>query len=192
MKLLVLTIGLALALEAEVHTLTLKQVTERALTQSPDALLARLDEQRAEYDAAAARDPYYPKFHVGSGLGKAFGFPMLGGSAPSVFEARGSAPSTTVSWRSNSSRLAKPRAVRRSVGHGGASRRCSAPSRRIWMPQSAKRVWRRWRGARSRARGSRTRSSRAADRGTRVGRGGQAVGSRVRRRGGAACGVDGG
>jgi outer membrane protein len=120
MKLLVLTIGLALALEAEVHTLTLKQVTERALTQSPDALLARLDEQRAEYDAAAARDPYYPKFHVGSGLGKAFGFPMLGGSAPSVFEARGSA---SVYNRKLAFELKQARETARGATIGGAQRR---------------------------------------------------------------------
>ena len=91
MKLLVVTAGLAFSLAAEVHTLTLKQVSERALTQSPDAILSRLDEQRAQRDIEVARDPYTPKFIVGSGLGKSFGFPMIGGAAPSVFEARGSA-----------------------------------------------------------------------------------------------------
>lgn len=93
MKLLpILTmLGLAQGLCAETHTLTLRQVAERALTQSPDALLSRLDEQRAARDVDAARDPYTPRFTVGSGLGKSFGFPMIGGSAPSVFEARGGA-----------------------------------------------------------------------------------------------------
>lgn len=90
MKLLILACGLTCGLGAEIHTLTLKQVADRAMTQGPEALLARLDEQRAQRDVEAARDPYTPKFYVGSGLGKSFGFPMIGGSAPSVFEARGS------------------------------------------------------------------------------------------------------
>jgi hypothetical protein len=49
MKLMLLSsllAGASLA-QAEVHALTLKQVAERAMTQSPDVLLARLDEQRA-------------------------------------------------------------------------------------------------------------------------------------------------
>src|SRR5262245_61637236 len=87
MKFLILTAGFALGLRAEVHTLTLKQVAERAMTQSPDALLSRLDEQRAFRDVDIAHDPYVPKVYVGSGLGKAFGFPMLGGSPPNIFEA---------------------------------------------------------------------------------------------------------
>ena len=91
MKLLVIAFGLAFSMGAEVRTLTLKEVAERAATQSPEALLSRLDEQRAHNDVDVARDPYAPKFQVGSGLGKSFGFPMIGGAAPSIFEARGTA-----------------------------------------------------------------------------------------------------
>ena len=120
MKLLVLTAGLALSLAAEVHTLTLRQVAERALTQSPDALLSQLDEQRAQRDIDVARDPYTPKFIVGSGLGKSFGFPMIGGAAPSVFEARGSA---SIYNRKQQFELKQAREAARGAGIESADRR---------------------------------------------------------------------
>ena len=115
--------ALALALNAEVHTLTLKQAAERALTQSPDALLSRLDEQKAARDVEVAHDPYVPKFHVGSGLGKSFGFPMIGGSAPSIFEARGSA---SVYNRKQQFELKQAREAARGVSIEGAQRRETA------------------------------------------------------------------
>jgi adhesin transport system outer membrane protein len=121
MKFLSLTLcAAACALRGEVHTLTLKQVAGRAMTQSPDALLSRLDEQRAQSDAEAARDPYVPRFHVGSGLGKAFGFPMLGGSAPSIFEARGSA---SVYNRKQAFELKQAREAARGASIDGERRR---------------------------------------------------------------------
>ncbi len=120
MKLLVMSLNLSLGLWAEVHTLTLRQVAERAMTQSPDALLSRLDEQRAERDVEVARDPYAPKFTVGSGLGKAFGFPMIGGAAPSIFEARGSA---SLYNRKQAFELKQAREAARGAALDGAQRR---------------------------------------------------------------------
>jgi outer membrane protein TolC len=77
------------ALLPETHTLTLRQVGDLALRQSPEALLARLDEQRAAQDIRVARDPFFPKIYAGSGLAYSNGFPMsIEGAAPSVVQAR--------------------------------------------------------------------------------------------------------
>jgi len=74
---------------AEIRTLTLKEAADLAARQSPEVLLARLDELRATAAAEAARDPFVPKFFVGSGLAYTSGFPMsLDGSAPSIIQAR--------------------------------------------------------------------------------------------------------
>lgn len=75
---------------AEVRTVTLKEAVDLALRQSPDLLLSRLDEQKAQLAVRAARDPFYPKVFAGSGLAYSNGFPMsIEGSAPSIFQARG-------------------------------------------------------------------------------------------------------
>ena len=75
--------------QAEVRTLTLKEAADLAARQSPEVLLARLDEQRAAAAAQAARDPFVPKMFVGSGLAYTSGFPMsIEGSAPSIVQAR--------------------------------------------------------------------------------------------------------
>jgi len=69
--------------------MTLRETLSIALEQSPDILLARLDERRAQLDVDIARDPFVPKVIVGSGLAYSNGFPMsIDGSAPSVFQAR--------------------------------------------------------------------------------------------------------
>ena len=74
---------------AEVHTLTLKQAVAIALKQNTDALLARLDEQRAQAGVRIARDPFVPKVYGGSGLAWTSGYPnSIEGSAPSIFQAR--------------------------------------------------------------------------------------------------------
>lgn len=90
-RLLCLMLASALACAgAATHTLTLKQIAERALTQSPEALLARLDEQKAARDVEVARDPFHPKVYAGSGLAYSYGFPMsIEGSAPSIVQAKG-------------------------------------------------------------------------------------------------------
>lgn len=73
----------------QAHTLTMKQVADRALTQSPEALLARLDEQKAAREVDLARDPFHPKVYAGSGLAYSYGFPMsIEGSAPSIVQSK--------------------------------------------------------------------------------------------------------
>lgn len=76
-------------ISAEIRTLTLKEAADLTARQSPEVLLARLDELRASAAAEAARDPFVPKFFVGSGLAYTSGFPMsIEGSAPSIVQAR--------------------------------------------------------------------------------------------------------
>ena len=76
------------ALRAEVFPMTLRQAVETALRQNPDIALSRMDEDRARQAVRVARDPFAPKFVVGSGLAYTNGFPMsLEGSAPSIFQA---------------------------------------------------------------------------------------------------------
>jgi outer membrane protein len=78
--------------QAEVRTLTLKQALDLALQQSPEALLSRLDERRAEQRVRIARDPFSPKVFAGSGLAYTSGFPMsIEGSAPSIVQTRAAA-----------------------------------------------------------------------------------------------------
>ncbi len=85
---LLLTACLANGVQAEVHSLTLQQAVSLALKQSPDLILARLDEQRAHEVVRETRDPFWPQVVVGSGLAYSSGFPMsIEGSAPSVFQA---------------------------------------------------------------------------------------------------------
>ncbi|MBV8820752.1 MAG: TolC family protein, partial [Acidobacteriaceae bacterium] len=48
--------------------MTLRQAVERALRQSPELVLTRLDEQRARAGIQIARDPFTPKVNAGSGL----------------------------------------------------------------------------------------------------------------------------
>lgn len=72
--------------------MTLKQAVDLALEQSPDIILARLDEVKANQAVRAARDPFIPKLYVGSGLAYTYGFPMsIDGSAPSLIQARAAA-----------------------------------------------------------------------------------------------------
>ncbi len=68
--------------------MTLRQAVETAIKQNPDIMLARLDEEKARQGIRAARDPFYPRVTVGSGLAYTNGFPMsVEGSAPSVIQA---------------------------------------------------------------------------------------------------------
>jgi outer membrane protein TolC len=84
-----LLLVLAAAVHAEIHPMTLRQAVETALRQSPDLVLARLDEQHAREGVRVARGPFTPALTVGSGLAYSNGFPMsIEGSAPSVFQAR--------------------------------------------------------------------------------------------------------
>jgi len=74
---------------AEVHTITLQEAVNLALKQSPEIVLARLDEQRARDAVRIAKDPFTPKVYGGSGLAYTNGYPSsIEGSAPAIFEAR--------------------------------------------------------------------------------------------------------
>ncbi len=68
--------------------MTLRQAVETALRQNPDIALTRLEEDKARQAVRVARDPFFPRLIVGSGLAKSWGFPMsIEGSAPSVVQA---------------------------------------------------------------------------------------------------------
>lgn len=73
---------------AEVRTLTLQEAVDLALKQSPDVLMARLDERKAEQGVRLARAPFIPRVIAGSGLAYSSGFPMsIEGATPSIFQA---------------------------------------------------------------------------------------------------------
>jgi outer membrane protein TolC len=77
-----------LALGAEVRTMTLRQVVDLALNQSPEVFFARYDEMKAQHALRQAQDPFYPKVIAGSGLAYTSGFPLsIEGSAPSIIRA---------------------------------------------------------------------------------------------------------
>ncbi|MBI1895347.1 MAG: TolC family protein [Acidobacteria bacterium] len=108
-------------LRAEVHTLTLRQVVERALLQNPELAMARLDELKASEGVRIARDPFFPKVFVGSGLAYSSGFPMsIDGSAPSIVEARAI---QSIYNRSKSLQVAVARESARGAGLSTAAKR---------------------------------------------------------------------
>jgi outer membrane protein TolC len=79
----------AATLHAEVYTLTLKQAVDRALTQNPEVIMARLDEQKAAQSIRIARDPFIPRLYTGSGLAYTNGYPQsVDGQAPSLITAK--------------------------------------------------------------------------------------------------------
>jgi outer membrane protein TolC len=64
----------------------LQRAVQMALTRSPVAAAAGADEQRAYQSYREIRNQYIPQFSIGSGLGKAWGYPLsLEGSAPAIF-----------------------------------------------------------------------------------------------------------
>ncbi|HEX6893882.1 MAG TPA: TolC family protein [Bryobacteraceae bacterium] len=81
-----MTAGMA---SAEVHSLTLKQAVNTALKESPDIVLARLEERKARAAIEVARDPFVPKVYAGSGAAKVWGYPSsIEGAAPSIVQTR--------------------------------------------------------------------------------------------------------
>ncbi|HKD08777.1 MAG TPA: TolC family protein [Bryobacteraceae bacterium] len=77
------------AATAEVHTLTMRQAVERAITENPEVVMARMDEVKAGQGVRIAKDPFAPHVTGGSGLAYSNGFPLsIEGSAPAIFEAR--------------------------------------------------------------------------------------------------------
>jgi outer membrane protein len=86
---LFLLLAAAVCAPAEVRTMTLRQAIDLALTQNPDLLLARLDQQKARDQVTVARDPFVPKIFAGSGAAWTTGFPnSIEGSAPSIVTVR--------------------------------------------------------------------------------------------------------
>lgn len=80
---------LALVARAETHTLTMRQAVERALTQNPEVVIARIDQARAAANIEVAKEPFRPRVGAGSGLAYSNGFPLsIEGAAPAVFEAK--------------------------------------------------------------------------------------------------------
>ena len=80
---------LPLCASAEVKTMTLHEALEMALSQNPDLLLARLDQEKARSHVTVVRDPFAPKVYTGSGAAWTTGFPnSIEGSAPSIIQAR--------------------------------------------------------------------------------------------------------
>src|SRR5579872_528344 len=81
-------LGLSGILQAEVHSMTLRQAVDAAVRQNPDIALARIDAEKARQGVRVARDPFSPRVTVGSGLAYSNGFPMsIEGSAPSIVQA---------------------------------------------------------------------------------------------------------
>jgi len=85
----ILILFTALSVFAEVRTLTLRQALELAQKQSPEVMVARLDEQKAQAAIRIAHDPFTPKLYAGSGAAKTWGYPTaIAGQPPSIFEAQ--------------------------------------------------------------------------------------------------------
>jgi len=85
----ILILLVALPVFSDVHTLTLRQALELARKQSPDVMVARLDEQKAQAAIRIAHDPFTPKVFAGSGAAKTWGYPSaINGQPPSIFEAQ--------------------------------------------------------------------------------------------------------
>ena len=69
--------------------MTLRDALDLALAQSPDIMLARLDQQKAREQVTIARDPFVPKVFAGSGAAWTSGFPAsIDGAAPSILNAK--------------------------------------------------------------------------------------------------------
>lgn len=89
MKHIVYLILAVLPLQAGQRTMTLRQAVDLANRQSPDLLLARLDEQRAALEVQAVKEPRLPRLVVGSGLAYSNGMPMsIEGASPAVIQAK--------------------------------------------------------------------------------------------------------
>jgi outer membrane protein len=80
----------AVSVQAETHTLSLKQAVARALAQNPEIMMSRLDEAKASLGVRLATSPFTPHLGLGTGLAYTNGFPLsIEGAAPAAFEARG-------------------------------------------------------------------------------------------------------
>lgn len=93
--------------------MSLREAVERALKESPDVVLARLETEKAEQAARLAHSVFVPNLVVGSGLAATYGSPeSIDGSLPSIVQAR---VTGSVFNRAQSLRLAAARENHRSA-----------------------------------------------------------------------------
>jgi outer membrane protein len=86
-----IALALCAGMQAEVHTMTLRQAVERAMEQNPEVAMSRFDEIKAQEAVRQQRDPFLPRIMFGSGLAYTNGFPLsIDGAAPSVIQGRAS------------------------------------------------------------------------------------------------------
>jgi outer membrane protein len=79
----------AALLRAEVYTMSMREAVERALQESPDLVIARLDLMKAQLGVKVARDPFVPKVYGGSGAAWTSGYPAsINGDPPSIFQVK--------------------------------------------------------------------------------------------------------
>jgi outer membrane protein len=120
-------LAFACFLQAETHSLTLRQTVELALKQNPDVALARLDEEKARQGVRLAHGPFTPRVTAGSGLAYSDGFPVsIAGSAPSVAQA---VTTLDIFNRQQSLLVAQAKEDARASGFATANRRDEAAYR---------------------------------------------------------------
>lgn len=72
---------------AETVQLDLRAALQRALQQSPEVILSRIDEANAQQAIQIARDPFFPKVVLGSGIAYTYGFPVsMDSGGPSLVQ----------------------------------------------------------------------------------------------------------
>jgi len=86
---ILILIAFAVSAGAETHTLTIQQAVDRAVSQNPEVVMARMDEIKANAAIRVAKDPFSPHVGGGSGLAYSYGYPLsIEGSAPSIFQTK--------------------------------------------------------------------------------------------------------
>lgn len=89
MKFPVVFLLFAIGAVAETKTLTLRQALDLVLTQNPDVMIARLDQQKQRDQILIAKDAFLPKVYGGGGYAWSNGYPTsIDGNPPSIFETR--------------------------------------------------------------------------------------------------------
>ena len=69
--------------------MTMREAVATALKQSPDLVIARYDQLKAQGAVNIARDPFTPKVYGGSGAAYTSGYPAsINGQPPSIFQAQ--------------------------------------------------------------------------------------------------------
>ena len=80
---------LAVTAFAESKTFTLRQALDLALTQNPDVLIARLDQQKSRTQVSLMRDPFLPKLSAGTGAAYTSGYPTsIDGNPPAIIQGK--------------------------------------------------------------------------------------------------------